>query len=220
MGSTTPSRLSSRTRGPGVCSSAATEGISRKMAPAHRTQRKKELATNRDRSRQKERLSCWNQSLIAHLRPVFSRLLCNSADARAVAWLLHSSAPASALSGPPPARDRASSARGRFSPASFAPPRNRALPAKPAIPSLHHPSCPGGGQFPRARGAPRRCPDRRQEQLEILSPRHRRVPRRVPAGRAECALRECRSKNRKRPRSQATRPIQSPREELLRRARS
>src|ERR1700694_5637124 len=219
MGSTTPSSLSSRTRGLNECPSAATEGMSRKIAPAHRTQRRKKAATNSDRLGQKERF-IWKQSLIAHLRPVFSRLAWNSASVRAVAWPLYSSAPASALSRFPPARDPASSAQGRFLQASFEPPRNPALPATPAILSRHHPSCPGGGQFPRVRGAPRGWSDRRPEQLEIPFPRHRRVPRRVPAGRAECALGLRRSKKRKQPRSQEARPIQFPREEWLRRARS
>src|SRR5260370_24024268 len=183
------------------------------MTPAHRTQRKQEYATNRDRLGQKERLSRWNQSLIAHLRLVFCRLLCNSADVRAVAWPLHSSAPASALSRLPPARDPASSVRDRFLPASFEPSRNPSLPATPAILSRHHPPCPGDGQFPRARGAPRRCSDRRKEQLEIPSPPHRRVPRRAPAGRGECALRGHRSKKPKQTGSGEARPIPSPREE-------
>src|SRR3981189_523452 len=102
MGSTTPSSRSSRTRGLDDCSSAATEGMSRKIAPAHRTQRRKEAATNSDRLEQKERFSLWKQSLIAHLRLVFSRLAWNSASVRAAVWPLHSSAPASALSRLPP----------------------------------------------------------------------------------------------------------------------
>src|SRR3979411_2624843 len=104
MGSTTPSRRSSRTRGLDECSSAVTVGIRKRIAPAHRTQRKKEYAANLDRSRQKERLILSNQSLIAHLRLIFSRLLWHSASVRAVAWPPHSSAPASALSRLPPAR--------------------------------------------------------------------------------------------------------------------
>src|SRR5437016_3148089 len=220
MGSTTPSRLSSRTRGPDECSSAATAGIRKKITPAHRTQKRKEDATNPDRSGQKDRPILWNQSVIAHLRLVFSRLVWNSAGVRAVASLLHSSAPASALFRLPPARDPASSAPDRFSQASFAPRRNHALPAKLAIPSPHHPSCPGGGQFRQAHGAPRRCWDQRQEQHEIPAPQHWRVPRKVPAGRAEGALRVFHSKKRNQPRSQGARPIQSPREEPLCRARS
>src|SRR5258707_345537 len=220
MGSTTPSSLSSRTRGLDECSSAATEGMSRKIAPALRAQRRKEAATNSDRLGEKGRFILWKQSLIAHLHPVFSRPAWNSASVRAVAWPPHSSAPASALSRLPPARDPAFSARDRGLPASFRPPRNPALPATPAIVSRHHPSCPGGVQFPRARGAPRGWSDQRQEQPEIPSPRHRRVPRRAPAGRAECALGLRRSKKRKQPRSREARPIQSPREEWLRRGRS
>src|SRR3977135_2081479 len=134
MGSTTPSRRSSRTRGVDECSSAVTVGIRKRIAPAHKTQRKKKDAANLDRSRQKERLPS-NPSFIAHLRLISFRFLWNSASVRAVVWPLHSPAPASALSRLPPARDPAFSARGRFSPASFEPPRNHALRGKPAIPS-------------------------------------------------------------------------------------
>src|SRR5713226_3365794 len=155
MGSTTPSSRSSRTRGLDECSSAATAGRRKKIAPAHRTYRTQEATTIPNRLAYTEQFLSWNQSLIGHLLLVFSRVAWNSANARAIAWPQYNSAPASALSRPPPAPEQASSARGRFSPASFEPQRNPALPATLAILSRHHPSCPDGGQFPRARGVPR-----------------------------------------------------------------
>src|SRR6266852_8002289 len=161
MGSTSPSRLISRTSEPAECSSACTEGSRRRIAAESSRQRGERAATNFHFLKDWERCINGNQSLMAHLLLVFSRLVWNSANVRAVAWPRHSWGPASMLSRPPPVRDQASSARDRFSPAWFEPLRNPALPATLAIPSLHHPSCPGGGQFPRVRGAPRRCRDRR-----------------------------------------------------------
>src|SRR5260370_2819361 len=182
MGSTSPSRLNSRTNGPAECSSARTEGKSRRIAAESIRQSGKREATNLRFLKDWERCMNRNQSLMAHLHPGFSRPAWNSASVRAVVSPQYSSAPASPPFQLPHARNPASSARGRFSPASFEPPRNHALSAKPAIPSPHHPSSPGGGQFPRARGAPRRCLDRRQEQREILSPPHQYDLQTAPVG--------------------------------------
>src|SRR5216683_300922 len=132
MGSTTPSSRSSRTRGLGECSSAATAGRRKKIAPATRTYRTQEATTIPNRLAFKERFLSWNQSLIGHLLLVFSRLAWNSANPRAIAWPQNNSAPASVELQ-----------------------RNPAHPATLAILSRHHPSCPDGGQFPRARGVPR-----------------------------------------------------------------
>src|SRR6266404_4761419 len=179
MGSTSPSRPNSRTNGPAAeCSSARTEGS------RHRGER---AATNLHFLKDWERSISRDQSLMAHLLLAFSRLAWNSANARAVAWLQNNSAPASALSRLLLALDSASSCQGRLWPTGFERRRNRELPARPAIPSPHHPSCPGGGQFQRARGAPRGYRDRRPEQREILSPPRRRVQRTAPAGRVEGA---------------------------------
>src|SRR6266852_7745599 len=86
MGSTTPSSRSSRTRGLDECSSAATAGRRKKIAPAHRTYRTQEATTIPNRLAFKERFLSWNQSLIGHLLLVFSRLAWDSANARAIAW--------------------------------------------------------------------------------------------------------------------------------------
>src|SRR5260370_31454548 len=210
MGSTSPSRLNSRTNGPGECSSARTEGKSRRIAAESIRQRGKRAATNLHFLKDWERCMNRNQSLMAHLHPVFSRPAWNSASVRGVVWPQYSSAPASAPFQLPHARDPASFARGRFSPASFEPPRNHVLSAKPAIPSPHHPSSPGGGQFPRARGAPRRCLDHRQERHEILSPPRQYVPKRALVGHADGGGRTRRSKKRWKLRSQDTRPVPPP----------
>src|SRR5260370_32270275 len=96
MGSTTPSSLSSRTRGREEFSAAATEGIRKKIAQAQKVQRRKKAATNSDCLRQKERFLSWNRSLMAHLLLVFSHGAWNSANVRAIAWLQYSLSPASA----------------------------------------------------------------------------------------------------------------------------
>src|SRR2546428_5285538 len=220
MGSTTPSSLSSRTRGLEECWSAATAGSRWKTVQAHTQHNRKEAATNSDRLRQKGCLLSRNQSLIAHLLLVFSQGAWNSANVRAVAWLQYSSALASAPSPLPLALDPASSARDRFSPTSSEPRRNPSFPAMLVIPSPHHPFCRGGGQFRRARGVPRDCWDRRQAQREIPSPRRRGFPQRVLAGRAAGVTGRCQPTNRQPPRSKMARQIQFPREELLHRARS
>src|SRR5713226_4097752 len=93
MGSTTPSSRSSRTRGLDECSSAATAGRRKKIAPAHRTYRTQEATTNPDRLAFKERFLSWNQSLIGHLLLVFSHLAWDSANARAIVWPQHNTAP-------------------------------------------------------------------------------------------------------------------------------
>src|SRR5260370_5176169 len=154
MGSTTPYRRSSRTRRVDEWSTAGTGGRRKKIGEAHRTYRTQEATTNPNRLAFKERFLSWNQSLIGHLLLVFSRLAWDSANARAIAWPQHNSAPASGLSRPPPVPEQASFARGRFSPASFELQRNPAHPATLAILSRHHPSCPDGGQFPRAHTPP------------------------------------------------------------------
>src|SRR5882724_932879 len=174
MGSTSPSRPNSRTNGPAECSSARTEGNRRRITTESSRQRGERAATNLHFLKDWECCISRDQSLMAHLL-VFSRLAWNSVNARAIAWPQHSSAPALALSRLPHAPDSASSSRDRFLPAWFERRRNRELPERPAIPSPHHPSCLGGGQFRRARGAPRHCRGRQPEQREILSPRRRRA---------------------------------------------
>src|SRR5258708_12583690 len=180
MGSNSPKGRNSRRSGPAECSSARTEGSRRRIAAESSRQRGERAATKLPILKDWERCINRDQSLIAHLLPVFSPLVWNSANVRAVAWPHHSSAPASALYQLPPSQDPASSAQSRFSPTSFEPRRNPALPAMPAIPSLHHPSCLGGGQFPRVRGVPQRCRDRRPQQPKISSPQPPLVPAQPP----------------------------------------
>src|SRR5260370_23058818 len=191
MGSTTPSSLSSRTSGVEECWSAASAGIRKKIAQAHTQHNRKKAATNSDRLRPRKRFLSGNQSLIAHLLLVFFQAALNSANVRAVAWLQHSLAPASEPSPLPLARDPASSARDRSSPASSEPRRNPSSPVTPAIPSRHPPFCRGGGQFRPARGAPRDCWDRRQAPRGIPSPPRRGFPPRGLAGRAAAVTRKC-----------------------------
>src|SRR5260370_8451402 len=111
MGSTTPSSRSSRTRGVDECSSAATAGRRKKIAPAHRTYRTQEATTIPNRLAFKERFLSWNQSLIGHLLLVFSHLAWDSANARAIAWLQYNSPPPSGLSPLPPLPEQLSSPR-------------------------------------------------------------------------------------------------------------
>src|SRR6266436_7406209 len=196
MGSTTPSSLSSRTSGVEECWSAATAGIRKKSAQAHTPHNTKKAATNSDRLRRRKRSLSEKQSLIAHLLLVFSQAVLNSANVRAVAWLQYSLAPASEPSPPPLARDPASSARDRSSPASSEPRRNPLSPVTPVIPSPHRPFCRDGGQFRPARGAPQDCWDPRQARRGIPSPPRRGFRQRVPAGRAAGVTRRCPPANR------------------------
>src|SRR5882757_7715687 len=220
MGSTTPSSLSSRTSGVEECWSAATAGIRKKIAQAHTPHKRKKAATNSDRLRRRKRFLSEKQSLIAHLLLVFSQAVLNSANVRAVAWLQYSLAPASEPSPPPLARDPASSARDRSSPASSEPRRNPLSPVTPVVPSPHRPFCRDGGQFRPARGAPQDCWDQRQARRGIPSPRRRGFRQRVLAGRAAGVTRRCLPTNRMLLRPQVARQIQSPHAGLSHRARS
>src|SRR5260370_30614418 len=170
MGATTPSSLNSRTRGLEEPWSAATAGSKQKTAHAHTPHKRKKDVTNSNRLGQEELFFLWNRSLIAHLLLVFSQAALNSANVRAVAWLPYSLAPASEPSPPPLARDPASSARDRSSPASSEPRRNPLSPVTPVIPSPHRPFCRHAGQFRPPRGAPRDCWDPRPARRGIPSP--------------------------------------------------
>src|SRR6266851_8956076 len=220
MGSTTPSSLSSRTRGLEECWSAANAGSEQRTAQAHTQHNRKKAATNSDRLRRRERFLSANQSFIARLLLVFSQVAWNSANVRAVAWLQYSLAPASEPSRLPLARDPASSDRDRSSPTSSEPRRNPLSPVTPVVPSPHRPFCRDGGQFRPARGAPQDCWDPRQARRGIPSPPRRGFPRRVLAGRAAGVTRRCPPANRMPLRPQVARQIQSPRAGLSHRARS
>src|SRR5260370_23565033 len=159
MGSTTPSSRNSRPRVVEERWSAATAGIRKKITQAHTTHNTKKAATSSNRLRRRKRSLPENQSLIAHLLLAFSQVAWNSANVRAVAWLQYSLAPASAPSLLPSARDPASSARDRPSPASSEPRRSPSLLVTPVIPLPHHPFSRCGGQFRLARGAPQDCCD-------------------------------------------------------------
>src|SRR5438445_9560546 len=97
MGSTSPSRLNSRTNGPAECSSARTEGNRWKTTTESSKQRGARAAINLHFLKDWERCTGRHQSLMAHLL-VFSRVAWNSASVREVAWLQHSSGRASVLS--------------------------------------------------------------------------------------------------------------------------
>src|SRR5260370_14413133 len=219
MGATTPSSLNSRTRGLEEPWSAARAGSKQKTEHDHKPQKRKKDVTNSNRLGQEELFLLWNRSLIALLLLVFSQVALNSANVRAVVWLPYSLAPASEPSPLPLARDPASSARDRSSPASSEPRRNPLSPVTPVIPSPHHPFCRGAVQFRRARGAPQYCWDRQQAQRGIPSPRRQGFQRRALAGRAEGVSRRRQPRNRWLPRSRTAGQVQSPRAHLLHRVR-
>src|SRR6266850_7956352 len=119
MGSTTPSRLSSRTTGSEERWSAPTEGNRRKIAQAQRAIRTRRVADDLGCPISRERAIKRQRGIMAHLRRAFSRPAWSSANVRAIVSLLHSLAQASGRAPLPPARDPVFSVPDRFLPAAF-----------------------------------------------------------------------------------------------------
>src|SRR5690242_6607769 len=145
MGSTSPSIFISRTKGPTEGWSALKEGISKRAAAPQSMQNAAEIAAHHFRLLLDAPLRNRNACFIAHLRPASCRPGWNFANAPRVVLPLRNWVPILAPSQLPHAREPASFARDKSSPAASGPLQNPVSPAKPAALSRHHPSCPGGG---------------------------------------------------------------------------